>query len=71
MAFSRRHYRSVSPREDTAAEIAWRLADNEVRAQLRKEMDEQFTEVCTVEEAKERLRWMDRRYAELKREKGI
>lgn len=38
MAFSRRHYRAVSPREDTPAEIAARLKANEVDAQVRAEV---------------------------------
>jgi len=31
MPFSRKHYRAVSPKADTPAMIAWRLADNEAR----------------------------------------
>jgi hypothetical protein len=74
MAFSRRHYRAVSPREDTPADIAARFADNVVLAQVRVEASARIAALgdsLTVENMAGILDWQRERLAELRRERGL
>jgi hypothetical protein len=71
MPFSRRHYRFVSPPEDTPADIAARIADNAVLAQVRVEIAPKVAAATTVAEMAELLEWQSDRIAELRRERGL
>lgn len=69
MAYSRRHYRAVSPREDTPADVAWRLADNKAREKASAERRERYP-VITPENFEEATDFQERRRRELLAEAG-
>jgi len=67
MAFSKRHYRAVSPPDDTPEQIRARLADNAVLAQAARERDAAYPMPwTTVEQAKAALDFFERRVRELR-----
>lgn len=69
MAFSQRHYRSVSPPADTPRDIAWRFAHNAVLEQVRAERAERPT--LTSENWDSERAWVDARIKELMRSRGF
>lgn len=71
MAFSRRHYRFVSPRDNTPAEIEANRQLDAVLAQVRSELAAKRTGTETVEQFAELLDWQSERIYELRRERGI
>lgn len=60
MAFSRRHYRAVSPPADTAADVALRKADSEARRLARFDVEATYPTV-TAENASEVLTFQEGR----------
>lgn len=73
MPFSRRHYRDVSPPDDTPAQIAARLADNRVREQLLQETRAKIEAAGDrlLEQAEEILAWQEARLRELRIAAGL
>lgn len=65
MAFSRAHYRRVSPPSDTPEQVRERIIDTVARETARQERDARFP-IITAENVKDALAWFEARLAELK-----
>jgi trans-2-enoyl-CoA reductase len=64
--YSKRHYERVSPRQDTAEQIAERVRHREACEQAHRECLERWPEL-TPENVREALDWQNARLAELLR----
>ena len=69
MAYSRRHYRAVSPPADTAADVAARIRRNAILDQVRREREAAWP-VIDATNVDAALAFQERRYAELAAQEG-
>lgn len=74
--YSKRHWDMFREVKDTPEAIAWRKVENEILAQVRREIAERFEAFkglegdALFEKAKECAEWAEARVLELRRERG-